>query len=290
VRSAALPAALHAEEVGIVDCRVESLRSRVAALARGINALDGSGAPRVRVEEGAGGRLRLTSGEAFVYETADEGDLLCSLELQLESEKERLLVGRTVFHAAVVTSESGALAVFGRTMAGKTTLVTALVELGFSYVTDDSAIVNEDGTISPYPRPLNLRSGASALLGTLGGRFERVDYTVERGSRVEYLVPTAAATASGPCRPSLVAFLERDRSELAIASISAAEATARILEHTLRADPPSESLRRGRRLVESAPSRAVIRGGDPRAIAAALRGLLTGPSPGPRTGPAFPSG
>ncbi len=270
-----------------MDDGVAGLRSRVAALSRGIEALRGPGAPPLRVERASGGLLRLACGDRVVRETADEDDLLCGVASYVELETERLLAGRIVFHAAVVTGEAGTLAAFGRSTAGKTTLAVALIELGFSYVTDDAAIVEEDGAISPHPRPLRLREGAAALLGSLGGRFERVAHVAEPGLVLDYLVPTEAATAVASCRPSAVAFLERDRAELAIEPISAAEATARMLEHTLAAAPSPETLRRARKVVEHAPARVLVRGGAPRAIAAALQGLaLTGSSPGPRAGPA----
>lgn len=74
----------------------------------------------------------------------------------------RLVVGflapRHVFiHAGTVSYKGRVIIMPGRTMAGKSTLVQALVKQGARYMSDDYAVLEEDGTISPYDKPLSLR-------------------------------------------------------------------------------------------------------------------------------------
>lgn len=74
----------------------------------------------------------------------------------------RITVGarapRHVFiHAGVVEYRGRAVLLPGRTMAGKSTLVRALVEAGARYMSDDFAILDADGDVLPYAKPLTLR-------------------------------------------------------------------------------------------------------------------------------------
>jgi hypothetical protein len=64
----------------------------------------------------------------------------------------------TVFvHAGVVLGPTGLILLPGRSYAGKSTLVRALVKLGCRYYSDEFAIVHADGLVSPFPRDLSQR-------------------------------------------------------------------------------------------------------------------------------------
>ncbi len=68
-------------------------------------------------------------------------------------------VGDYVFvHAGVVAVGGRALVLPGRSGAGKSTLVAALVTAGATYVSDEWAVVDREGRIHPFPRPLRLRT------------------------------------------------------------------------------------------------------------------------------------
>jgi hypothetical protein len=65
-------------------------------------------------------------------------------------------------HAGVVGWQGRAIIIPGRSFAGKTTLVTALVKAGATYYSDEYAVLDRHGRVHPYPRPLLIRkNGAS---------------------------------------------------------------------------------------------------------------------------------
>lgn len=91
----------------------------------------------------------------------------------------------TVLHAAVLGSEQGALALSGPPGSGKTTLAIALLEAGWSYLSDDFCPLHkETGLVHPFPRSLWVRPrpGAEAsnlnqdkLLFPLDGKGIRIE-------------------------------------------------------------------------------------------------------------------
>jgi hypothetical protein len=65
---------------------------------------------------------------------------------------------RHVFvHAGVVGVGDGAVVFPGTSFAGKTTLTRALLELGARYVSDDFAVLDNEGRVVPWPRDLGIR-------------------------------------------------------------------------------------------------------------------------------------
>lgn len=72
---------------------------------------------------------------------------------------------RKIFvHAGVVGWRGRALVLPGRSFAGKSTLVSALVRAGATYYSDEFAVFDGMGQVHPFPRPLSLRrEGQSPL-------------------------------------------------------------------------------------------------------------------------------
>jgi hypothetical protein len=60
-------------------------------------------------------------------------------------------------HAGVVGVGDRAIVLPGRSFAGKTTLVAALVQAGAEYWSDEYAVLDADGLVHPYPKPLSVR-------------------------------------------------------------------------------------------------------------------------------------
>ncbi|MFV0316473.1 MAG: hypothetical protein ACK5O2_05860 [Microthrixaceae bacterium] len=60
-------------------------------------------------------------------------------------------------HAGVVSWRGAGIAIPGRSMTGKTTLVTELVRAGASYMSDEYAVVDTEGFVHPYPKLLSVR-------------------------------------------------------------------------------------------------------------------------------------
>lgn len=65
-----------------------------------------------------------------------------------------------VVHGGVVAHGGGAIVLPGPTRAGKSTLVAELVRRGATYLSDEFAVIDADGRVHPYPRPLLLRDGS----------------------------------------------------------------------------------------------------------------------------------
>lgn len=61
-------------------------------------------------------------------------------------------------HAGVVAVDRRAVVLPGRSMAGKSTLVRALLERGATYLSDEYALVDASGLVHAYPRPMTLRT------------------------------------------------------------------------------------------------------------------------------------
>ena len=78
-----------------------------------------------------------------------------------------------VVHGGVVAHEGRAILLPGPTHAGKSTLVAELVRRGAPYFSDEYALIDADGRVHPYPRPLLLRDGSGydqpRLATELGG-------------------------------------------------------------------------------------------------------------------------
>jgi hypothetical protein len=78
-----------------------------------------------------------------------------------------------VVHGGVVAHDGRAILLPGPTHAGKSRLVAELVRRGAPYFSDEYALIDADGRVHPYPRPLLLRDGSGydqpRLATELGG-------------------------------------------------------------------------------------------------------------------------
>lgn len=61
-------------------------------------------------------------------------------------------------HSGVVAIEGRAVLLPGSSMAGKSTLVRALLEAGATYLSDEFALLTDDGRVRPYPRRMTIRT------------------------------------------------------------------------------------------------------------------------------------
>lgn len=61
-------------------------------------------------------------------------------------------------HAGAVAHEGKAYVMPGESFAGKTTLVAELVKRGATYFSDEYAVLDRDGLVHPYAKPLSIRS------------------------------------------------------------------------------------------------------------------------------------
>ena len=73
---------------------------------------------------------------------------------------------RLCVHAGVVSHPGGALVIPGHSGHGKTTLVGALLQCGFGYISDEVLAVDRtDRTLAPFRRPLSLNHDVWTVLG-----------------------------------------------------------------------------------------------------------------------------
>lgn len=80
-------------------------------------------------------------------------------------------VGRVFVHAGVVGWKGKAIMIPGKSFSGKTTLVAALVKRGALYYSDEYAVLDEEGYVRPFPKPLSIRGEIDD--------YKQVEYSVE---------------------------------------------------------------------------------------------------------------
>ena len=109
---------------------------------------------------GASRYYRLYSGPTRIVRTLDGEEMWQQLASTLDFHVALLAPHWVFVHAGVVAWHDQAIVIPGRSHSGKTTLVKALVEAGATYYSDEYAVLDSDGAVHPYPRPLNIRQCA----------------------------------------------------------------------------------------------------------------------------------
>lgn len=107
--------------------------------------------------------------------------------------------GRLFVHAGVVGWRGRALLVPGRSRAGKTTLVAELLRAGAEYYSDEYAVLDAEGRVHPYPRPLGVREGATGRRRRVSA--EELGGVVGRGALPVGLVFVGEYRAGARWRP-----------------------------------------------------------------------------------------
>jgi hypothetical protein len=156
-------------------------------------------------------------------------------------------------HAGVVGVEGRAIVLPGRSFAGKTTLVAALVQAGAEYWSDEYAVLDGDGLVHPYPKPLSVR----------------ID-----GTRVTDEQPIESLGGQAGDRPlpvGLIAFTSyRPEAAWALSPRTAGDGAIKLLEHSIAArSRPEQVLAAARRAATDA---MILEGdrGDADQVAGAL--------------------
>jgi hypothetical protein len=114
-------------------------------------------------------RFALAIEETGTYAVTRDGKTLgggrgIELELALEllDSQMRLYIGRkapnSIFvHAGAVAHRGKAIVMPAKSFGGKTTLVAALVRAGATYYSDEFAVLDQEGLVHPYAKPLSIR-------------------------------------------------------------------------------------------------------------------------------------
>ena len=150
---------------------LDGLRGRAAAL--GWIAADRGGDDLEYVATAHEDVLDLRCNGEPVCESSDRSALLDAFENHAKIELAWRAPHHLFVHAGVVAWRGGAIVIPGRSRAGKTTLVEALVRAGADYYSDEFALLDARGDVHPYAIPLGVRgpAGRRAIgIDDVGGR------------------------------------------------------------------------------------------------------------------------
>lgn len=237
------PAELAFEAYGVrvaVACDSGSLLGEVRTiLPPGARELpDNGAASRFALSGDDSSGYELRAGDTFLAATADRDVALGVLDAKIRAEVSSGATDWTFVHAGVVALGEHALVIPGDSFSGKTTLVRALIEAGATYFSDEYAVLDADGRVYPYPRPLSIRGegGTTEIdAASLGARTA--------SEAAEIAVVALAPHRAGahwqprnypPGQAALVllshAIPARDRPQDVLGVVSRAAANARLLE------------------------------------------------------------
>ena len=91
--------------------------------------------------------------------TTNLEQLLASLESDIDAHIARSTRVRFFVHAGAVAWKGKAIILPGRTLSGKSTLVKEFLRAGAEYLSDEYAVLDANGSVHPFPRPLSIRKG-----------------------------------------------------------------------------------------------------------------------------------
>lgn len=102
-------------------------------------------------------RYQLLRGGRVILKSDDEAALLACLESDSSLFVADVSPRRVFVHAGVAGWKGKVILIPGRSHAGKSTLTAALIRAGASYYSDEFAVIDQDGLVYPYARPLQIR-------------------------------------------------------------------------------------------------------------------------------------
>jgi hypothetical protein len=210
------------------------------------------------VEDAGGALLQVVCDEQSISGPVDLRLALGILDAQMRMHIALHAPDHVFVHAGVVGVGGRAIVLPGRSFAGKTTLVAALVRAGAEYWSDEYAVLDADGLVHPYPKPLSVRINATRQteelpIESLGGRAGERELPVALIAFTSYR--PGVAWEPRPC--------------------TAGEGAVKLLEHSVAARSRPEQVLTA---VRRAASDAMILEGD-RGDADEAAGALLSPQP-----------
>lgn len=116
--------------------------------------------------------LEMTKGEELLWSQAGETeDFLSFLQSQIRLTVAEFAESRVFLHAGAVGWKDSAILIPAKSFSGKSSLVAELVKRGALYYSDDYAVLDENGMLHPYHRPLSLRG--------IVDKYKQIDFPVE---------------------------------------------------------------------------------------------------------------
>jgi hypothetical protein len=165
------------------------------------------------IHSDAAGFSLMHRGSPIAYGASIE-DLVHPLESWIDDALVRRLTGLVAVHAAAASYGDIGVLLPSPTHGGKSTLVHELLLRGWTYFSDEYALIDGEGRLHPYPRALMLRNGGEQARPVLAAELN-------------------AATGSGPARVGLILSVEYHRaSEWHVRQVSQAEMVIILLKHT----------------------------------------------------------
>jgi hypothetical protein len=117
------------------------------------------------------GQFRLSVNKAVVASSPEILKLLPSLIRALDDAVIERLKTLHAVHAGAVLWRGKVLLLPGITHSGKSSLVAELLRRGATYFSDEYALIDREGRVHPYPRPLLLRHGRPEQAPVLAEEF-----------------------------------------------------------------------------------------------------------------------
>jgi hypothetical protein len=188
------------------------------------------GATEIHVSEGPGG-WTFNFGEDKVFGGADPWALANNLRYLILQRVQADSAPFLVIHAAVVARNGEAVILVGASGAGKTTLALALVDRGWSLVSDDLAVLDPtSGSILSLLKPVSIKDAGA--FRSFDGRWAVPEWI--GAPRAGFLAPADLFSPSTHLRHHVqaVTFLERRGGGPAtLSSMSGARAIASLARH-----------------------------------------------------------
>jgi hypothetical protein len=117
----------------------------------------------------AAGEFRLLAGDEVVATAGEPLGLVRALIQVLDETIVQRITAVRAVHAGAVGWRGRVLLFPGATHAGKSALVTEFLRHGATYFSDEYALIDAEGQVHPYPRPLLVRHGGSEQTPLLAG-------------------------------------------------------------------------------------------------------------------------
>ena len=117
---------------------------------------------RYLLRSDGGAAYDVMSGELTACLSAELDVALAVLESQIRAGVAVTSTEGIFVHAGVVAHGDRAVLVPGASFSGKSTLVGSLVRRGAAYLSDEYAVLDSDGLVHPYPKPLSMRVDGTA--------------------------------------------------------------------------------------------------------------------------------
>jgi hypothetical protein len=111
---------------------------------------------RYRITEQAG-TYQVVVDDGWLADSRTLRGIVDALEGDIALHVAAMAPHHVFIHAGVVKYRGRALLIPGRSLAGKSTLVARLIAQGATYYSDEYAVLDEDGRVLPYARPMSLR-------------------------------------------------------------------------------------------------------------------------------------